>query len=285
MFILVELRCQIRPTSSQSIAVSGLIDIGLNLTHDSFAKDRTELLLAARDAGVARCIVTGSSIAASRSALALAQAYPGQLYATAGVHPHHATELSDDQLDALRTLSAAQEVVAVGECGLDFFRNFSPRADQESAFRLQLDLAAEVAKPVFLHQRDAHAEFLALLRPRRDSLVGGVAHCFTGGPAEALDYLELDLYIGITGWLCDPQRGTSLREAVPQIPLERLLLETDAPYLLPKDLAAKPRNRRNEPKFLPHILDTIASLRDESVEELAFATRRNTERLFNLPPG
>jgi len=263
--------------------MNGLIDIGLNLTHDSFERDRDAVLEAARAAGVAACIVTGSSVDASRAALALAHAHPRELFATAGVHPHHADELDAAALATLEQLAGAAEVVAIGECGLDFFRNFAPHDAQVRAFTAQLELAAAIGKPVFLHQRDAHEQFLAVLRPRRGALCGGVAHCFTGGPAELADYLNLDLYIGVTGWLCDPERGESLRRAVPAIPLERLLIETDAPYLLPKDLAAKPRNRRNEPQFLPHVLAGIAALRPEPIEVLADATRANTQRLFNLP--
>ena len=135
---------------------------------------------------------------------------------------------------------------------------------------------------MFLHQRDAHDRFAELLESRRPALIGGVAHCFTGGPEELAHYLDLDLYIGITGWLCDPQRGEALRESVKHIPLNRLLIETDAPYLLPKDLVDKPRSRRNEPCYLPHVLARIAALRDESIDDLACATRANSERLFSL---
>ena len=263
--------------------MDGLIDIGLNLTHDSFDPDRDAVLEAAQSAGVEYCIVTGSSVDASRAALRLARAHPHALFATAGVHPHHASTLDDAALETLDALARANEVVAVGECGLDFFRNFSPREAQEHAFVAQLELAAAVGKPVFLHQRDAHEQFLALLRPRRAALAGGVAHCFTGGPEELSAYLDLDLYVGITGWLCDPGRGESLRRAVPEIPLDRLLIETDAPYLMPKDLPEKPRGRRNEPRYLVHILAAVAALRAEPIEALARATRANTARLFNLP--
>jgi TatD DNase family protein len=176
------------------------------------------------------------------------------------------------------------EVVAVGECGLDYFRDFSPRDLQQRAFVAQLELAAESRRPVFLHQRDAHEDFLRLLRPFRDALAGGVAHCFTGGPRELEDCLELDLYIGVTGWLCDERRGAALREAAREIPLERLLIETDAPYLLPRDLQPKPRSRRNEPCYLPHILERLAALRAEPVTLLAETTRRNSEELFRLTP-
>ena len=173
-------------------------------------------------------------------------------------------------------------MVAVGECGLDFFRNFSPPDAQERAFVAQLELAAECGLPVFLHQRDAHERFTAILTEHRKSLTGGVAHCFTGGPAELEAYLELGLYIGVTGWLCDDRRGAALRAALPRIPLDRLLLETDAPYLLPRDLAEKPRNRRNEPAFLPHVLAKTAEGLGMPIDSVARAATENTEKLFGL---
>jgi TatD DNase family protein len=139
-----------------------------------------------------------------------------------------------------------------------------------------------VGKPVFLHERDAHEELVAMLTPVRASLASGVAHCFTGGPEELAAYLELDLYIGITGWVCDERRGAALRAAVPRIPLDRLLLETDAPYLLPRDLAPKPTGRRNEPQFLAHVLERVAALRELPVELVAQASTANAERLFGL---
>ena len=182
----------------------------------------------------------------------------------------------------MRTLLANPAFVAVGECGLDFFRDYSPREAQRHVFEAQLELAASVGRPVFLHQRDAHEEFVATVAPLRGRLVGGVAHCFTGGPAELAAYLDLDLYVGVTGWLCDERRGSELRAAVPLIPLARLLVETDAPYLLPRDLVPRPKNRRNEPQFLRHVLERVATLRNEPVESVAAATTENAERLFGL---
>lgn len=260
-----------------------LVDIGINLTHDSYDPDRTEVIARARAAGVGYFLITGADVAGSARAIELARTHPDILQATAGVHPHHASTLREDQLPALESLMRAPEVRAAGECGLDYFRNFSPPADQERAFRWQLELAARTGKPVFLHQRDAHADFLRILREYRPHLTGGVAHCFTGSRAEAEDYLALGLYIGITGWLCDDRRGQLLRDAVPHIPQDRLLLETDGPYLLPRDLPQKPQSRRNEPMYLPHILATIAALRSESTEALAAATTANAARLFNWP--
>lgn len=257
-----------------------LIDIGLNLTHASFDADRAAVLDRARAVGVTRMLVTGSSVAQSGAALRLAEAHPQMLRATAGIHPHHASEWQAASREELLALLASPLVLAVGECGLDYFRNFSPHADQERAFREQLALAAEARKPVFLHQRDAHEPFLSILREHRPHLAGGVAHCFTAGIEEARAYLDLGLYIGITGWLCDERRGLHLREVVRYVPRERLLIETDAPYLLPRDLKPQPGNRRNEPAWLPHIAATLAQLREESLEEVAACTTRNALDLF-----
>jgi TatD DNase family protein len=166
-----------------------LIDIGANLTHDSFDADRDGVLARAAAAGVARIVVTGTSITSSVQAAQLCDSRPKTLYATAGIHPHHAAEFDAHTTSALRALFRNASVVAVGECGLDFFRDYSPREAQRLAFAAQLELAAEVRKPVFLHQRDAHDAFVALLAPVRQSLVGGVAHCFTGGLKELDAYL------------------------------------------------------------------------------------------------
>lgn len=259
-----------------------LIDIGANLVHSSFASDLEEVIARAVEAGVARQVVTGADFESSRAAAELAARYPGMLWSTAGVHPHHAADFVPAQRARLKALLELPVVVAVGECGLDYFRDFSPRPVQRAAFIAQLEIAAESKKPVFLHQRDAHEDFTAILTEHRAALAGGVAHCFTGGPAELEAYLDLDLSIGVTGWVCDERRGESLRVAVPRIPRERLLIETDAPYLLPRDLRPPPRSRRNEPAYLPHIARTVASLRAESPDSVARMTTQNAVRLFGL---
>lgn len=259
-----------------------LIDIGANLTHDSFDADREAVLARAAAAGVARIIVTGTTVTSSVQAAALCEAHPERLFATAGVHPHHAAEFDAHTANALKSLLENPKVVAVGECGLDYFRDYSPRDAQRAAFAAQLELAAEVRKPVFLHQRDSHDDFVAILEPARADLVGGVAHCFTGGPRELEAYLDLGLYIGVTGWVCDERRGAELRSAVPLIPLDRLLIETDAPYLLPRDLAVKPQSRRNEPHYLTHVLERVAELLGQPAADVARATTANAERLFGL---
>ena len=259
-----------------------LVDIGANLTHDSFDRDRDDVIRRAQAAGVRRLIVTGATCQGSRQAVALARSQAGVLYATAGIHPHHATEFADGAVGLLNELAWLPETVAVGECGLDYFRNFSPAAAQRAAFAGQLAIAVSVKKPVFLHQRDAHDDFVAMLREYRHEITGGVAHCFTGSRAEMEEYLEMDLYIGITGWVCDERRGHDLQAAVPHLPLDRLLLETDAPYLLPRDLPVKLSGRRNEPCALPHVLGTVARLLQRDPGEVATAATRNTQKLFGI---
>src|SRR5215813_731386 len=185
-------------------------------------------------------IVTGSNGPSTHAAVSMAWEHPKRLFATAGVHPHRARELSDELLAELAHLATLAEVVAVGECGLDYYRDLSPRVVQQKAFHRQLELAALVGKPVFLHQRDAHADFVAILREHRKELAGGVAHCFTGSREELMTYLQMDLAIGITGWICDERRGSHLLPLMAEIPADRLMLETDGPYLLPRDLPTKP---------------------------------------------
>jgi TatD DNase family protein len=259
-----------------------IIDIGVNLEHDSFDPDRPQVIERAEAAGVSRMIVTGSSHASSCRASELATQYPGILYSTAGIHPHHASDYTTEDREWIVRLTDNKWVVAVGECGLDFFRNFSPPEDQEKAFVAQLEIARDVGLPVFLHQRDAHERFIAILSEHIDTIPGGVAHCFTGGPAEAEAYLEMGLYIGVTGWICDERRGAELAAAVKQIPPDRLLIETDAPYLLPRDLEPKPKTRRNEPMQLAHVLSVVARHMGCESAALAAQTSANASCLFGL---
>jgi len=260
-----------------------LIDIGANLTHEIFDHDRNAVLQRARDAGVTRLIVTGASRAHSPQAAALACAHPGFLFATAGVHPHHAVEYSEEADAEMRLLQAQPEVVAVGECGLDYFRDYSPRPAQRKAFERQLQIAADTAKPLFLHQRDAHGDFMAMMKQFDGKLGAAVVHCFTGTREELFDYLDQDWYIGITGWLCDERRGQHLRELVRHIPAGRLMIETDAPYLLPRTVKPQPSHRRNEPMYLAHIAEELARDRGERLAETAAATTAAASAFFRLP--
>jgi TatD DNase family protein len=259
-----------------------VIDIGANLTSKSFQRDLPSVIDRAAAAGVDTLIVTGTSVAGSRAAADLAGGRaPAALYATAGVHPHHAVEATRDWLAELRAVAERPRVVALGECGLDFNRNYSPHPDQEKWFVAQIELAQELGKPLFLHSRDAHPRFSDIVREHQ--IGKAVAHCFTGTREELRSCLDLGLYIGITGWICDERRGKHLVELVREIPDDRLLLETDAPYLTPRDLHPQPKARRNEPAFLPHIARAVARALGRPVEEVAAATTRNARALFALP--
>jgi len=260
-----------------------LIDIGANLGHDSFDHDLDAVLQRARDAGVAQMVVTGASREGSPKALQLARQHPGFLFATAGVHPHHASEYTDECDAELRALHAHPEVVAVGECGLDYFRDFSPRPAQRRAFERQLQLAVDTRKPLFLHQRDAHDDFMAMMANFDGRLGPTVVHCFTGERRELFDYLDRDWSVGITGWLCDERRGQHLRELVKHIPAGKLLIETDAPYLLPRTVKPQPSHRRNEPMYLAHIVEELARDRGEDVAVTAAQTTANARAFFRLP--
>lgn len=257
-----------------------LIDIGANLSHKSFRGDLGAVLERARKAGVSQMVVTGTSLRASEDALELAKRHA--LVSTAGIHPHEARTASEHVLRSLRGLAAESRVVAVGECGLDYDRDFSPRPEQRRAFEAQLELGAALGKPVFLHERAAHADFIEILRRHRPRLTKAVVHCFTGSEAELDAYLALDLHIGITGWVADERRGRHLLGFLGKIPKTRLMIETDAPFLLPRTLTPRPASRRNEPAFLTEVLKAVARARGEPEAELARSTSETARAFFGL---
>lgn len=263
-----------------------LIDIGVNLTHPSLAREAQVVLRRAREAGVVQLLLTGTSLDESEAALRLCEELDEsgqQLFSTAGVHPHDAKEWNADSERLLRDLLHQPRCRAVGECGLDFNRDFSPRPLQEQALEAQLQLAVELQLPVFLHEREADTRLLAILRHYRDQLPAAVVHCFTGERQALFGYLDLDLHIGITGWICDERRGTHLHGLVGNIPGNRLMLESDAPYLLPRTLRPRPKSGHNEPAYLPYVLSEVARHRGQSEAELAAQTTATARRFFNLP--
>jgi TatD DNase family protein len=259
-----------------------MIDIGVNLTNKSFHPDQDAVIRRAVEAGIEQMVVTGTDLEASTEAADLAARYPGLLYSTAGVHPHDARSCNETTIDRLRKLAARPEVVAIGECGLDFNRNYSPPDVQIVWFERQLDLSIELGMPLFLHERDAFETMYELLKPRRSQIKAAVIHCFTGSHEALEAYLDLDLHIGITGWICDERRGLELQELVRHIPSDRLMLETDAPYLLPRTIEPKPQSRRNEPAFLTYVLETVAACRGEAMETVAKATTQTAKAFFGL---
>ena len=259
-----------------------LIDIGVNLTDKRFQHDIDDVISRAKASHISAMLITGTSLASSRQAITLCQQYPDYLFSTAGIHPHDASSMTDIVMEELALLSKQTCIVAIGETGLDFNRNFSTPEEQIMAFEQQIELAKSTRLPLFLHERDATETQVQLLKPHTQQLEGAVLHCFTGDKHALFRYLDLGCYIGITGWICDERRGLSLQALVKEIPAERLLLETDAPYLLPRDLAVKPKKGRNEPAFLQHIAMTIAHLRGVTLEELSLQTTENSRRLFNI---
>ncbi len=258
-----------------------IVDIGVNLAHRSFQKDRKQVIERAFVAGVRTMVITGTSVAGSEEAVRIARDYPGRLFSTAGVHPHDSRNCAESTVAELRRLALSREVVAIGECGLDFNRGFSPRPQQEKCFEAQVALAEGMQMPLFLHQRDAHERFCEILAAARKQ-VPAVLHCFTGTCEELQALLNMGLHIGITGWICDERRGTHLRELVKEIPLDRLMLETDAPFLVPRTMPAKPRDGRNEPAFLTYVLETVAACLSKPLAEVADATTRTARRFFRL---
>ena len=263
--------------------MSKYIDIGVNLTGSSFKKDIPQVIERAQYAGVSQMVVTGTDSKHSEHAIRLAEQYGSVCYATVGLHPHHASDYSSSLDSELREMLGHESVVAVGECGLDFNRNFSTRQEQVRAFEAQLEMAIDLQKPVFLHQRDAHEDFVAMIKSCRSDLGKLVAHCFTGSIEQVNDFVILDMYIGVTGWICDERRAESLQQAVKHIPLDRIMLETDAPYLLPRDMLKKPvEKNRNEPCYLPHIARAVANYMDIEEERLTAAAYDNSREFFKL---
>ena len=266
-----------------------MIDIGANLTSPAFDADRAEVITRARAAGVRGIVVTGTNLAASTAAADLAAGDDG-LWSTAGVHPHDAKSAAPGWLEAIAELAARDQVVAVGETGLDFHRNFSPPAAQRTVFAEQIRLAVKLDLPLFVHDRDSGGETARLLAAHGAVPEQVVIHCFTGTRADLDAWLNAGYYVGITGWICDERRGGELRALAPLIPDERLLIETDAPYLLPRTMPkrgpeAPAHGRRNEPGFLPWVAREVARCRDAAPEEIAATTARNAERLFRLVPA
>ena len=264
-----------------------LIDIGVNLSNARFEKDIEAVLERAQEAGIERLILTGTSIEESQAVVAIcdqySQQFPAMLYATAGIHPHEASTYNRTSATTLCELAAHPSVVAIGETGLDFNRNFSSQKDQQKSFEAHIELAIELQMPLFLHERDASQRQIEILNAYRDNICDAVIHCFTGNKKTLFSYLDMDLHIGITGWICDERRGLELQKIIANIPLSRLMIETDAPYLTPRNMTKKPKNGRNEPAFLTAVLTGISAHRNEPEDKIATATTATAIKFFNLP--
>ncbi|QYJ86628.1 TatD family hydrolase [Shewanella mesophila] len=258
------------------------IDIAVNLVGSALEKDLDNVIQRAAAQRVSPLIVIGSSLDESRQAIHCCQQYPKSLYTTAGVHPHHASEWQASSVERLTHFAQQPNVVAIGECGLDYNRDFSPRPMQRIAFAEQLALAARLNMPVLMHERDAHDDFVEILQEYRPHLKGALLHCFTGNRQSLERYIELDLHLGITGWVCDERRGAELASLVGDIPANRIMIETDSPYLLPRSMRPKPKSSKNEPQYLPYISQYLASLRGQSANEFAAQAYNNSCEFFGL---
>lgn len=257
--------------------VDSLIDTHAHVQMRQFDADRDTVIAAARAAGVERLIVPGTDVATSADAVDLAARHPGRVFAAVGTHPHDATTLDAAALDAQRALARRPGVVAIGEIGLDYYRDLSPRDAQRAALVAQLDLARELDLPVILHNRDSHADLVALLRAHAAG-VRGVLHCFIGDQAMARDALDLGFWLSFAGPVTYP-RNTELAAVAAWAPLDRILVETDCPYLAPQPV----RGRRNEPRYVEMTARRVAELRGMTFADLAAATTRNAVELFSLP--
>ena len=256
-------------------------DIGVNLTHPSFVKDLDNVIEEAGNVGVTRMCVTGSDLEESISAYRLAISFSDILISTAGIHPHQAKQFSPNYFSEIKDLLKKDNVKAIGETGLDFYRNFSTEEQQKKSFEMHIETSIEIQKPLFLHVRDAHKTFMEMLKPVKENLPATVVHCFTGNKEELIEYIEMGFYIGITGWICDERRGTHLKDLINLIPLDKIMIETDAPYLIPRVSKLK-NSQRNEPKFLPLIANEVVKCSKRSKKLIISSILLNSLRFFGL---
>ena len=252
-----------------------MFDIGANLTSSHFSDDLDSVLDESFEAGVKKICITSSNLQDVRNAKKITERNKN-LYYSVGFHPHNAKDFKIEFLKEMSIYLDDPKAICLGEMGLDFNRNFSSKEEQILCFESQLSLANSINKPLFLHQRDAHEEFLSILDNYKFNQKL-IVHCFTGNLSELEDYLKRDFYIGITGWVCDLKRGLDLRECINHIPQDKLLIETDSPYLSPRK-----KIRRNEPKFLIDVAEEVARLRQQTKESIVKSSYENSLNFFNL---
>ena len=259
-----------------------LADCCFNITHESFSDDIDEIMQKAEDHKVQYFFAPASKESEILKLLNFCENYDEKIYCSVGIHPHHASELKPETITNLKTHLESKYVRAIGEVGLDYYRNFQSPEIQRKCFEAFAGLAIEQNYPLFLHHRDAFDDFYTIVKNIISEVPQSIVHCFTGSKNELKKFLDLGLYIGITGWICDPNRGQELREIVKYVPLDRMLIETDAPYLIPKDINSKPKNNRNEPMYLEHILSVISNLINQDKKVVAQHTTKNFKNLFRL---
>ncbi len=254
-------------------------DIGANLTHESFDNDFMTVIELAKLNNVKKICITSTSIEDTKVSLKLLENDQEFFITTCGVHPHYADTFKESNIDEIKKLSKHPAVKAIGETGLDLNRNYSKKENQIFCFKSHIEVAQELNLPLFLHQRDAHKDFMNCFN-HINLKVNAVVHCFTGDKKEFYEYLDKGFWIGFTGWICDPIRGKHMIDLIANMPLDRIMIETDSPYLLPKNLKVK--GRRNEPQFIVEVAKKIACLQKKSLEEISQIFYENSQRFFNL---
>ena len=257
-----------------------IADIACNFTSDRFDNDLDEVINQAIVNNITKFGLICSRLSDIDKLLEIYNRYSKDMFFTIGVHPHHANEINEEYLNKLKEVINNNNPHAIGETGLDFFRNLSTYEEQIFAFEEQIKIAIDTNKPLFLHQRDSHDDFIKILRKYSSDINKSVVHCFTGTKEQLNDYLELDCYIGVTGWICDAKRNVELRKTIKNIPLERLMIETDCPYLIPKNLEEKPKNNRNEPTYLNHIANEVATLMKKDINDIREKTYKTSLSFF-----
>ncbi len=261
--------------------MAGFVDIACNFTHDSFKDNLEEIIANAELEGVEKFVLLCASLNDLKPIKIIQNKSPEKYFVSAGIHPHHATEIREINYDDLLAKLCSINPNVIGETGLDYFRNISPPDVQRKSFKIHIEIAKELNLPLYLHQRDSHKDFINIIKENRNNFPKFVVHCFTGTQEELNDYLDLGAYIGLTGWICDAKRNIELRKSIKNIPIDRMMIETDCPYLIPKNLPNKPKKNINEPKYLPHIANEIAELIGMKIEELKLATRSNAIEFFS----
>ncbi|CAI6355205.1 unnamed protein product [Macrosiphum euphorbiae] len=281
-----------------------LIDVGSNMVNKKFSRDLESVLQRAKDSGVQKIIVPCTSLRTSKEALRLARIYPGALYSTAGIHPHEAKSWEDNYYDELRDIAKNPECVAIGICGLDYNKDFSSPDIQRKVFELQISLAKEIKKPIMLHQKGAHEDFLRILKTHLPLELPAILHSFTGSFEEATDYINLGMYIGITGGLCKDSSGSGIKKLLSAgtLTLDRILVQSDSPFMYPNARAANLTDalkssltqrslgflqryctfHRNEPCSLPILVELLAGFIGKKPDEVALATSINALKIFGM---
>ena len=257
-----------------------IADIACNFTSDRFDNDLDEVINQAIVNNITKFGLICSRLSDIDKLLEIYNRYSKDMFFTIGVHPHHANEINEEYLKKLKEVINNNNPHAIGETGLDFFRNLSTYEEQIFAFEEQIKIAIDTNKPLFLHQRDSHDDFIKILRKYSSDINKSVVHCFTGTKEQLNDYLELDCYIGVTGWICDAKRNVELRKTIKNIPLERLMIEPACPYLIPKNLEEKPKNNRNEPTYLNHIANEVATLMKKDINDIREKTYKTSLSFF-----